>query len=166
VVLKVVNKFGDLEAGDEFHLPLPSGGMRYTPAVLELAGGEVVAVDGEGRPALVAHTFSKGKTLLCAYPLEAILARIPAAFERPNDLHRLYRALRQWAGIVPLFETGQPSVEISALLDSGPQPRLCHPHQPQRRGARGDSHYQPAHHQSGPHHARWGAAPRYIGRTL
>jgi hypothetical protein len=116
VVLKVVNKFGDLQAGDEFHLPMPEQSMRYTPAVLELAGGEVVAVDGEGRPALVAHTCGKGKTLLCAYPLEAILARIPAVFERPEQTHRLYRALKQWAGIMPLVETGHPSVEAAALL--------------------------------------------------
>jgi endo-1,4-beta-mannosidase len=116
VVLKVVNKFGDLKEGDEFRLALPSGGMRYMPAVLEMAGGEIVAVDSEGRPVLVAHTFGAGKTLLCAYPLETILAATPAAFERPNEVHRLYRALRQWAGIAPGFETDHPTVEVGTLL--------------------------------------------------
>jgi hypothetical protein len=116
VVLKLVRALGDLKANDEFHLPIPAGGPRYTPAMFELAGGEVIAVDAEGRPALVAHAFGQGKTLLCAYPLEAILSRIPAAFERSENTHRLYHALRQWAGIAPLFETGHPSVEVSALL--------------------------------------------------
>jgi hypothetical protein len=116
VRLKMVTRFGELEEGREFHLPTPAGGPRYSPAVLELAGGEVVAVDAQGHPALVSHTCGEGKTLLCVYPLEAILARIPAAFEGPDETHRLYRALRQWAGIVPLFETDHPSVEVSALL--------------------------------------------------
>jgi len=116
VRLKMVSALGVLKAGDEFRLPIPDGGPRYTPAVLDITGGEVMAVDAEGRPALVAHTFGAGKTLLCAYPLEAILSRIPAAFERPEHTHRLYRALRQWVGIAPTFETDHPSIEVSALL--------------------------------------------------
>lgn len=116
-ILRVVTAFGELQPGDELQLAMPAQSMRYTPAVLEMAGGVVIAVDGENHPALVAHSYGKGKTLLCAYPLEAALAVLPAAFERCNQFHRLYRALRQWAGVRPTFETSHPSVEAGALLN-------------------------------------------------
>jgi hypothetical protein len=117
IILRVVTGFGELQPGDELRLMTPTQSLRYAPAVIDLAGGEVIAIDGENRPALVAHQYGRGKTLLCAYPLEAALAVMPAAFERPTQFHRLYRALRQWAGVMPTFETSHPSVEAGALLN-------------------------------------------------
>jgi hypothetical protein len=79
----------------------------------------VIATDQHGRPALIANTLGKGKTLLCAYPIESYLAVQAAAFEGDENTHRFYRAFRQWAGITPLFQTDQPSVEVGAL--TGPE---------------------------------------------
>ena len=114
VTLKITQAFGDLKPGDIFRYQA-QGGHRHWPATLELTGGEVIAVDQDDRPALVAHSFGKGRTLLCAYPLESYLAHAPAVFEVPENSFRLYRAFSEWVGVKPLFHTNQPSVEAAAL---------------------------------------------------
>ncbi len=115
VTLKVTAPFGSLKPGETFHYSAPAGSVKHWPAVLELRGGNVVAVDQDGRPALVANSFGAGKTLLCAYPLESYLAAVPSAFEGNESTHRIYQALREWAGVNPEVSTDQPSVEVSAL---------------------------------------------------
>lgn len=115
VTLKIVAPFGDLKVGETFHYSVPAATQRSWGAVLELAGGTVIAVDQDNRPALVSHILSSGKTLLSAYPLEHYLANLPAAFDKPENTHRIYQAVMDWAGVKPLFRTDQPSVEVSAL---------------------------------------------------
>jgi len=115
VTLKMVAPFGDLKPGDTFHFDAGGGGTRSWGQLLEAQGGQVIAVDQEGRPALVTHTLGKGKTLLSAYPLESYLSTVPAVFEKPERTHALYQALRDWAGVKPPFKTDQPSVEVTAL---------------------------------------------------
>jgi len=75
---------------------------------------QVIAVDQDGRPALVAHQLGKGKTLLCAYPIEIYLANQPSAFERKDQTQRIYQSLQEWAGIKAMVSTDDPSVEASA----------------------------------------------------
>jgi hypothetical protein len=41
--------------------------------------------------------------LLSAYPLENYLANLPAAFDKPENTHRIYEAFREWSGLKPLF---------------------------------------------------------------
>ncbi len=115
VTLKVTEAFGDLKPGDTFHYSVPSANPRYWGSLLEVKGGKVIAVDQEGRPALVANSLGSGKTLLCAYPIEAYLAATPAVFEKPETTHRIYQAFREWAGWKPMFRTDQPSVEVTSL---------------------------------------------------
>ena len=115
VTLKMVAPLGSLAPGDTLHFTAPGGGSRYWGSLLEVRGGEVVAVDQDGHPALVAHALGAGKTLLCAYPLESHLAVTPAAFEQAPALDRLYAAIREWSGVKPDFRTDQPSVEVAAL---------------------------------------------------
>lgn len=121
ITLTIVTPFGSLKKGDTFHFTLPAASTRYFGAQLEVQGGTVIATDQDGRPALVANTLGKGKTLLCSYPIEAYLAAIPAAFEKPEHTHQIYEAFREWTGVKPLFMTDQPSVEATALRagDSG-----------------------------------------------
>ena len=116
--IKVVEPFGDLKPGDEFTFAA-GGAVGDWGALLELRGGEVIATDQSGRPALVAHAFGKGKVLTCAYPIEKYLARVPAAFEEGDNTHRLYRALAEWAGVQPLFRSDRAEVEAAALVGSG-----------------------------------------------
>jgi beta-galactosidase len=115
VTLKVVEAFGDLKPGDTFHYAVPAANPRYWGTLLEVKGGRVIAVDQEGRPALVAGTLGAGKTLLSAYPIEAYLAAIPSVFEKPENTHRIYRAFQEWTGHRSQFFTDQPSVEAGSL---------------------------------------------------
>jgi len=119
VTLTFVSPFGDLSAGTAFHFQANPSDPHHWAATLDVTHGEVVAVDESGRPALVAHSYGQGKSLLCAYPLESYLAVQPASFEGGENTHRIYQALRQWTGITPLFSTDQPSVEVGAL--TGPE---------------------------------------------
>jgi len=119
VTLRVVTPFGNLKVGDTFHYSLPTATQRSWGAILELKGGTVIAVDQDNRPALVSNTLGSGKTLLSAYPLESYLANAPAAFDKPENTHRIYEAFREWAGVRPLFHSDQPSVEVSSLNGGG-----------------------------------------------
>lgn len=115
LTLRIVKPFGALRRGEIFKFTIPAGTARYWGTGLAVADGEVIAVDQEQRPALVAHRLGKGATLLLAYPIESYLASQPAAFENHDTVYRLYRALGEWAGQQALVATDQPSVEATAL---------------------------------------------------
>jgi endo-1,4-beta-mannosidase len=118
ITLKVIEAFGNLKVGDTFHYSLPSSTQKYWGSILEVNSGKVIAVDQDGHPALVANSLGKGKTLLCAYPIESYLAVMPSAFEKPENTHLIYDSFRQWVNLTPLFRADRPSVEVSALLGS------------------------------------------------
>ena len=115
VTIKVVAPFGNLKPGDTFHYSVPNPGARSWGSILEVKGGTVIAVDQDGRPALVANKVGSGKTLLSAYPIESYLATSPAVFDKPEPSHRIYQAFREWSGLTPRFYTDQPSVEALTL---------------------------------------------------
>jgi hypothetical protein len=89
VTLKVVEPLGDLQAGETFEYQADSTNPKLWTATLDVNGGQVIAVDQDNRPALVAHQYGKGKTLLCNYPLESYLALKPAAFEGQGNTYRI-----------------------------------------------------------------------------
>ncbi len=115
VTIKVVVPFGGLKPGDTFHYSVPNPGPRSWGSILEIKGGTVVAVDQDGRPALVTNKLGSGKTLLSAYPIENYLANSPAVFDKPELTYRIYQALREESSTKPFFHTDQPSVEVSSL---------------------------------------------------
>src|ERR1700687_1747950 len=115
VTLKVVEPFGDLKPGDTFHYVVPSQSPKYWGSLLEVKSGKIIAVDQQGRPALVANTLGSGKTLLCAYPIEQYLANTPSVYEKPESTHLIYRAFRDWTGVKPVFLSDQADVEVTGL---------------------------------------------------
>lgn len=119
VTLKIVAPFGDLKPGETFHYPSVPNDPRHWAAILQVNGGRIIAVDQDGRPALVANSVGKGKTLLSAYPLESYLAAVPGVFDRPESTYRIYKAFADWAGVRPAFSSDQPSVEVRALNGQG-----------------------------------------------
>ncbi len=116
VTLKVVSAMGSLKPGDTFHFTVPAANPRYWGSALEVKGGTVIAVDQDGRPALVANQLGKGKTLVSAYPIESYLAATPSVFEGPETTQRIYEAFREWAGVKAVVRTDQPSVEAATLI--------------------------------------------------
>jgi endo-1,4-beta-mannosidase len=114
-VLKVVAPFSSLKPGDTFTYSGSAESMNQWTATLKVGSGQVIAVDQDGRPALVAHTVGRGKTLLSAYPIEMYLANRPSAFEDKDATHGIYQALREWAGVKPAAWSDDPSVEVAAL---------------------------------------------------
>jgi len=115
VTLKIVAPFGNLKPGDTFTYSASADDPGQWAATLELKGGQVIAVDQDGRPALVANQLGKGKTLFCAYPIEIYLANLPSAFEGNDQTYRIYQGLEEWAGLKRMVWTDQPSVEAAAL---------------------------------------------------
>jgi endo-1,4-beta-mannosidase len=115
VTLKFVAPFGDFKPGETLHYSVPTASVESWGTQIEVTTGKVIAVDQDGRPALVANTLGSGKTLLSAYPIEHYLAMVPAVFDQPEDTYRIYAAFRDWAALQPLFRTDQPAVELSVL---------------------------------------------------
>lgn len=130
VAITLTAPFGGLPVGTVFHYQANPADPKHWPATLEVSTGQVIATDGAGRPALVAHAAGRGKTLVSAYPLEAYVAVTPAAFESEENTHKLYRALCEWAGLQPLFTTDNPSVEVSALVGESRGYAVFANHQP------------------------------------
>lgn len=132
VTLTFMQPFGDIAPGTVFRYPANASNPHHWPATLDVTDGQVIAVDQEDRPALVAHSFGEGKTLLSAYPLETYLAVLPSVFEHPEDTHRIYRGLVEWAGTSPLFSTNVPGVEAAGLIGDHRGYAVLANHQPEK----------------------------------
>jgi endo-1,4-beta-mannosidase len=115
VTIKMVEPFGNLKPGDTFHYMVPSQTIQSWGVLLEASTGKVIAIDQDGRPALVVNSLGAGKTLLSAYPIEHYLANVPAAFDQPEKTRKIYDAFRDWSGVKPVFSSDRPEVEVSVL---------------------------------------------------
>jgi hypothetical protein len=83
---------------------------------IELHGARALAFDGEGRPALTAHTLGRGQVIFLAYPWERYLSLLPDGSSREG--HRLYRLLADEARLEPRYPTRHPDVQ-SRVLEAG-----------------------------------------------
>jgi endo-1,4-beta-mannosidase len=132
VTLTFVKPLGEIAAGTVFRYKADAGNPQQWPAIIEISDGDVVAIDQDGRPALVTHSYGKGKTLLSAYPLETYLSVLPSAFEKPENTYQIYRGLVKWAGIQPLFTIDKPGVEAGALIGARRGYVVLANHQPEK----------------------------------
>ncbi len=108
--LRLVEPFGEL-ATEEW-VAVPAADAPFLPTAPTTA--RVLAVDEDGRPALTVHSVGRGKAFFCPRPLEWLLTS-GTEVHRWSPIHRLYRALRAEAGILPPFETKQPALSLSVL---------------------------------------------------
>lgn len=115
VTIKMTEPFGNLKPGDTFHYTVPTQNIQCWGVLLEVSTGKVIAVDQDGRPALVINSLGSGRTLVSAYPIEHYIAVVPAAFDQPENTHLLYEAFREWTGVKPAFRSDRPEVEVSEL---------------------------------------------------
>jgi len=84
---------------------------------VEPAGAEVLAVDGQGRPALLRNQVGKGSMVLCTYPLEHMAASRPAA--NPEPTWQLYSALADEAGVDRPVRVDDPRVVLGPITIGG-----------------------------------------------
>ncbi len=119
IILTFGKSFGDFNKGDVLKYGVSISNPKHWGVTLEVTDGEVIATDQKGRPALVSNAIGSGKTLLCAFPLEAIAATTPSAFEAREQTWRVYRALAENANLHAAFWTLSPCVEAGTLTGGG-----------------------------------------------
>jgi endo-1,4-beta-mannosidase len=115
LTLSFVRAFGAIAEGERLTFAVngtPSA-RAYLP--IELAGAEVIAVDGHGRPALVTHAAGAGRAVLCTYPLEYMAARTPRV--NPEPTWRLYDALADLAAVSRPLRCADPRVSCAVAAD-------------------------------------------------
>jgi hypothetical protein len=105
VVLRFVKPWGPFRADDEMALPTGDGTLATRGVRLRASDAETVAVDADGRPAIVMVRRGAGTTVTCAYPVETLLAATPDAHGRSDPSWGLY------AGLARLIESAGASCD-------------------------------------------------------
>jgi endo-1,4-beta-mannosidase len=117
VTFEFIEDFGDLAGGARlsFRVAGEPSARSYLP--VETAGAEIVAVDDQGRPALLRHALGAGSTVFCTYPIEHMAARTPAA--NPESTWELYSALAAAAGVSRPVRVDDARVLVGRLRAGG-----------------------------------------------
>jgi hypothetical protein len=102
-VLRFVQPWGPFAPGDELTLPAPAdrpdgGDLLHRGVLLECGDAQTMAVDADGRPALVHAARGAGHAVTCAYPLELLLAAAPDAHGPADQSWAVYAGLAALAG--------------------------------------------------------------------
>jgi len=107
---------GPIATGDTLSFPLPAPHAPYARVMLPVVpdGAEVLAVDGQGRPALLRRTLGAGALVLCTYPLEHLAAGTPRV--NPDTVQRLYDALAACAGVERTVRVEDPRVACDVMV--------------------------------------------------
>ena len=113
ITFTFVEDLGELSTGTEmnFHVAGSEGSRAFLP--VEPRGATVIAVDDEGRPALLRRRVGRGAMVLCTYPIEHMASRTPHA--NPEDSWRLYSELARAAGVVLPLRAADPRVMVGRL---------------------------------------------------
>jgi endo-1,4-beta-mannosidase len=104
---------GELVSGTRLEFPVGGEGVGRSYIPVEATDAEVLAVDNEGRPALLRNRVGDGWMVLCTYPLEYMAASRPAA--NPEPTWRLYSALAELAGVGRPVRVDDPRIIIGAV---------------------------------------------------
>jgi endo-1,4-beta-mannosidase len=117
VTFQFVDDLGDIPTGAllSFRVAGEPSARAYLP--VEAVGAEVVAVDAQGRPALLRHTVGSGCAVLCTYPIEHMAARTPAV--NPESTWRIYSALAELAGVARPVRVDDPRVLVGRVRCGG-----------------------------------------------
>ncbi|HEY3867377.1 MAG TPA: cellulase family glycosylhydrolase [Actinocrinis sp.] len=106
--------FGPLAAGTR--LAFRTAPRPYSRAMLpvEPREAEVVAVDGQGRPALLVRRVGRGAMVFCTYPIEHMASGTPRV--NPEPTRDLYDALAEVAGVVRPVRVEDPRVAADLMV--------------------------------------------------
>ncbi|NHD16089.1 MULTISPECIES: cellulase family glycosylhydrolase [unclassified Actinopolyspora] len=113
VEMTFTSDFGDLPAGTT--LPFAVAGNEHSRSYLPVrpTDAEVVAVDQDGRPALLRRKVGSGWVVLCTYPLEHMATLVPGV--NPDATVQLYDALAVTAGLSRSVLVDNPLVSADVL---------------------------------------------------
>jgi len=114
-VLRLVEAWGPFLPGDELALPPWDGTLGTRGVRLRLADGDVIAVDGDGNPALVRASRGSGHVVTCAFPVELLLAAVPDAHGASDRSWGLY------AGLADLVAVTNPSAFAGVARSTHPE---------------------------------------------
>jgi len=109
---------GSLPAGTRLHYQVPQAQPRSGYCPVEPVQAEVLALDDGGHPAIVEHRLGAGRVIFSAFPLEYYVAQTYEG-HRHDTTWRLYRALRDVAGLAPLVDGDNPFVEVRTFVGPG-----------------------------------------------
>ena len=107
---------GTLSAGDTLSFALPAEHQPYARTMLPVKAvdAEVLAVDAEGRPALLRRRVGAGSMILSTYPLEHLAAGTPRV--NPDAVQTLYDALAEAAGVDRTVRVEDPRIAADVLV--------------------------------------------------
>jgi endo-1,4-beta-mannosidase len=107
--------FGTLPAGAALAFRTPPAHAPYARAMLPVApvDAEILAVDDQGRPALLRRRVGAGALILCTYPLEHLAAGTPRV--NPDATRELYDALAEAAGVTRPIRIEDPRIAADIL---------------------------------------------------
>ncbi len=114
-VFRFVTAWGPFRPGDELELPADDGTLATRGVRLAPAGGDVVAVDADGEPALVVTAKGPGRVVTCAYPVELLLARVPDAHGPADRTWGLYAGIADLARLGDCTRADHPAVAVGSL---------------------------------------------------
>jgi endo-1,4-beta-mannosidase len=97
VTFLLLSDVGELVSGSRLEFPVAGEGPGRSYIPVEPTSAEVLAVDHEGRPALLRNRVGDGSMVFCTYPLEFMAACRPAA--NPEPTWQLYSALAELAAV-------------------------------------------------------------------
>lgn len=117
VTLELTRDLGHLAAGTRLTFPVAGEGQARAFLPVEADGAEILAVDDQGRPALLRNRAGDGAMVLCTYPLEHMAAARPAA--NPEPTWQLYSALADEAGVDRPARADDPRVVIGPITVGG-----------------------------------------------
>ncbi len=117
VTFELTRDVGDLATGTRLDFVMAGEGPARAFLPVEPAGAEVLAVDDQGRPALLRNRAGDGWMVLCTYPLEHMAASRPTA--NPEPTWRLYSALADEAGVDRPVRIDDPRVVSGPITIGG-----------------------------------------------
>ncbi|MBI2939427.1 MAG: cellulase family glycosylhydrolase [Chloroflexi bacterium] len=114
VTLRFIRPLVGFGEGEEIVCPVAGTPPDTAYLPLETTTAEVIAVDDEGRPALIVNRIGQGRVVLVTYPLEYYAFWTPDG-NTTTALDSLYLALRELAGIRPPADCANRFIETGTF---------------------------------------------------
>jgi beta-galactosidase len=100
-LVRFVRTVGDVEEGTHFRVRGGSPDLHLRGVELAIDDAEVLAVDQADNPVLTLARRGNGSVIVCALPLELLLAAVPDAYDDDEPTWSVYRAVAAIAGLQP-----------------------------------------------------------------